>query len=39
MQEYINYLYASLAKEKASTLTVLKGPQTYAAIKNKLALK
>jgi ABC-type histidine transport system ATPase subunit len=39
MQEYITYLYNNFVKEKITTTPILKGPQTYASLKNKLAQK
>jgi len=35
MQEYITFLHQSQIKEKNATLSILKGPQTYASLKNK----
>ena len=35
MQEYLSYLYETYVKEKSQGESILKGPQTYAALKGK----
>lgn len=39
MEDYMTYLYNNITKEEKQTNQILKGPQTYASLKVKLAQK